>query len=129
MILVSFLLGFDQQCTHEVGYDYYEMLLVYVDNVLAVLNEPKVLIGDIGEYYKVKPRSDKEADIYLGANVRKVQMPDGREVWATSPCNYVKNAIKTVKGLLAEDGEGYVLMNKAKNPFPIKNQPKLDVPD
>jgi hypothetical protein len=93
------------------------------------LNEPKVLIGDIGEYYKVKPRSDKEADIYLGANARKVQMPDVREVWATSPCNYVKNAIKTVKGLLAEDGEGYVLKNKAKNPFPINYQPKLDVSD
>jgi hypothetical protein len=36
-------------------------------------------------------------------------MPDGREVWATSPCDYIKNAIKTVEGLLAEDGEGYVL--------------------
>jgi hypothetical protein len=36
------------------------MLLVYVDNVLAVLHEPKVLIDAIGEYYKVKPRSDKQ---------------------------------------------------------------------
>jgi hypothetical protein len=48
--------------------------------------------------------SDKEPDIYLGADVKKVQMPDGREVWATSPHNYVKNAITTVEGLLAEDG-------------------------
>jgi hypothetical protein len=79
------------------------MLLVYVDDVLAISHEPKVLIDAIDEYYKVKPRSDKEPDIYLGANVEKVQMPDGREVWATSPCDYVKNAIKTVKGLLAED--------------------------
>jgi hypothetical protein len=29
-----------------------------------------------------------------------------REVWATFPCDYVKNAIKTVEGLLADDGEG-----------------------
>jgi hypothetical protein len=56
------------------------MLLVYVDNVLAISHEPKVLIDAIGEYYKVKPGSDKEPDIYLGANVEKVQMPDGREV-------------------------------------------------
>jgi hypothetical protein len=54
-------------------------------------------------------------------------MLDGREVWATSPCDYVKNAIKTVKGLLAEDGERYVLKNKAKNPFPMNYQPELDV--
>jgi hypothetical protein len=109
------------------GYNYYEMLLVYVDDVLAISHEPKVLIDAIGEYYKVKPGSDKEPDIYLGANVKKVQMLDGREVWATSPCDYVKNAIKTVEGLLAEDGEGYVLKNKVKNPFPMNYQPELDV--
>ncbi len=88
------------------GYDYYEMLLVYVDNVLAISHEPKVLIDAIGEYYKLKPRSDKEPDIYLGANVKKLQMPDGRKVWATSPRDCIKNAIKTVEGLLVEDGEG-----------------------
>jgi hypothetical protein len=95
------------------------MLLVYVDDVMGISHELKVLIDAIGEYYKVKPRSDKEPDIYLGANVEKVQMCDGREVWAMSPRDYIKNAIKTGKGLLAEDGEGYVLKNKAKNPFPM----------
>ncbi len=111
---------------HEDGYEYYEMLLVYVDDVLAISQEPKVLIDAIGEYYKVKPGSDKGPDIYLGANVEKMQMPDGREVWATSPCNYIKNAIRTVKGFLVEDGEGCILKNKAKNPFPMNYQPKLD---
>jgi hypothetical protein len=108
-------------------YKYYAMLLVYVDKILAISHELKVLIDTIGEYYKVKPRSDKEPDIYLGANVEKVQMPDGREVWATSPHDYIKNAIKTVEGSLAEEREGYVLKNKAKNPFPMNYQPKLDV--
>jgi hypothetical protein len=94
-----------QPVTCEDGHKYYEMLLVYVDDVLAVSHELKVLLIDaIGEYYKVMLGSDKEPDIYLGANVKKVQMPDGREVWATSPHNYVKNAITTVEGLLAEDG-------------------------
>jgi hypothetical protein len=96
---------------------------------LAVSHEPKVLIDAIGEFYKVKPGSDKEPDIYLGVNVKKVQIPDGREVWAKSSCNYVKNAIKIVKGLLAEDREGYVLKNKVKNPFPMNYQPELDVSD
>jgi hypothetical protein len=116
-----------QPAAHKEGHGDYEMLLVYVDDVLAISHEPKVLIDAIGEYYKVKPRSHKEPDIYLGANVKKVQMPDDREVWATSPHDYIKNAIKTVKGLLAEDREGYVLKNKAKNPFPMNYQPKLDV--
>jgi hypothetical protein len=111
----------------DYGYEYYKMLLVYVDDVLAISHEPKVLIDAIGEYYKVKPGSDKEPNIYLGVNVEKVQMPDGREVWAMSPRDYVKNSVKTVKGLLAEDGEGYVLKNMAKNPFPMNYQPELDM--
>jgi hypothetical protein len=112
-----------QPAADEDGYKYYEMLLVNVDDVMAISHGPKVLIDTIGEYYKIKPGSDKEPNVYLGANVEKVQM----QVWATSPCDYVKNAIKTVKGLLAEDGEGYVLKNKAKSPFPMNHQLELDV--
>jgi hypothetical protein len=66
-----------QPVAREDGYEYYKMLLVYVDDVLAISHEPKILIDAIGEYYKVNPISDKDPDIYLGANVEKVQMPDG----------------------------------------------------
>jgi hypothetical protein len=30
---------------------------------------------------------------------------------------------------LEEDGEGYVLKNKVKNPFPMNYRPELDVSD
>jgi hypothetical protein len=58
-----------------------------------------------------------------------VQLVDGREVWASSPHDYVKNAIKTIESLFEEDGEGYVLKNKVKNPFPMNYKPELDVSD
>jgi hypothetical protein len=118
-----------QAALRDDGFDYYAMLLIYVDDILAISHQPKVLIDAIGEYYKVKPDSDKEPEIYLGANVEKVQMLDGREVWATSPRDYVKNAIKIVESLLGEDGDGYVLKNKVKNPFPMNYRPELDVSD
>jgi hypothetical protein len=111
------------------GFEYYEMLLVYVDDILAVSHKAKEVIDSIGKYYKVKPGSDKAPEIYLGANIDKVQMPDGREVWASSPRDYVRNAIKTVEGLFSEDGEGYVLKNNAKDPFPANYKPELDVTD
>jgi hypothetical protein len=44
-----------------------------------------------------------------------------------SPRNYVKSAIDVVKRLLEEDGEGYILKSKAKNPFPSGYRPELDV--
>ena len=39
----------------------------------------------------------------------------------------MENAIKTVEGLLLEDGEGYVLKTQAKNPLPQGYRPELDV--
>jgi hypothetical protein len=56
-------------------------------------------------------------------------MLDGREVWASSPSDYVKNAIKAIESLFEEDGEGYVLKNKLKNPFPMNFKPGSDVLD
>ena len=41
----------------------------------------------------------------------------------------MKNAIKMVKQLLEEDGQGYVLKNNVKNPFPLNYKPELDVTD
>ena len=107
----------------EDGHEYYEMLFVYVDDILAISHQARKVVESIGEVYKIKAGSDKEPDIYLGADVEKFQLPDGREVWATSPRSYVKNAIKTVEQLLEEDGQGRLCtQEQCKEPFPIKLQ-------
>jgi hypothetical protein len=41
-------------------------------------------------------------------------MPDSREVWASSACDYVKNAIKAIESLFEEDGKGYVLKKQSE---------------
>ena len=41
----------------------------------------------------------------------------------------MKNVIKMVEQLLEEDGQGYVLKNNGKNPFPSNYRPELDVMD
>ena len=111
------------------GHKYYEMLFVYVDDILAVSHKAKEVIEEVTAFYKAKEGSIKEPDIYLGANIAKIQTPDGREIWTSSPREYVRNAIKTVERLFDEDGEGYVLKSNAKNPFPSGYRPELDVTD
>ena len=44
-------------------------------------------------------------------------------------CIRDRNAVKTVERLFEEDGEGYVLKNSAKNPFPLGYKPETDVTD
>ena len=73
---------------------------MYVDDILAVSHKAKEVIEEVTAFYKAKEGSIKEPDIYLGANIAT---PDGREIWTSSPREYVRNAIKTVERLFDED--------------------------
>ena len=53
------------------------MLFVYIDDILAVSHKAKDVIKEITAFYRAKEGSIKPPDIYLGANIMKVQMPDG----------------------------------------------------
>ena len=111
------------------GYEYYKMLLVYVDDILAISHKAKEVLQQIAKFYKIKDGSLKEPDLYLGANVSKFQKPDGTEAWSTSPQQYIKSAVENVERILVEDGEGYGLKNNVRNPFPTGYRPELDVTD
>jgi Reverse transcriptase (RNA-dependent DNA polymerase) len=75
------------------GFRYYEMVFVYVDDVLAASHNAKEVLEAIGTYYKLKEGSLTKPEIYLGVNVSEFQLPDGRVVWSTSPHDSVKNVI------------------------------------
>jgi len=110
------------------GYEYYQMFFVYVDDILCVSHHMKEDIGEITRFYKAKEEGIKEPEIYLRANMGKIQTPDDHEVWATSSHDYVKNAVQVIEQLLDEDGDGYVLKS-CKNPFPSGYKPEVDVTD
>ena len=64
------------------GFKYYEYLLVYVDDVLAISHDPKPLIEEIGKTYELKKGSVGPPARYLGATISKFQIPGdktGRE--------------------------------------------------
>ena len=75
------------------------MLFVYVENILAVSHKATDILREITELYRAKEGSIKSPDIYLGANLMKVKMPDGDEVWGLSSRDYVNNAVITFKQL------------------------------
>ena len=112
-----------RESVREDGFKYYEMLFVYVDNILAVLHKVKYVINEITAFYRAKEGSIKPPDIYLSENIMKVQIPDRREVWGSSSRDYGKNAIVTVEQLFEEDGEGFILSNTVMAPFPTGYKP------
>ena len=52
------------------GEQYYELILVYVDDCLFISENPKKIIEQIGEYYELKNGAE-ESSIFLGANIEK----------------------------------------------------------
>jgi len=116
-----------RKARRENGDDYYEMVLVYVDDLLCVSEHPDNVMKALGEFYELKDGSVKEPDIYLGADIEMVQLPDGRSQWAMSSKTYVKNSVKVVENLLVEDGTGLHLKTTARSPFPSGYRPELDV--
>ena len=66
-----------QEAIKDDGHKYYEKLFVYVDNILALSHRAEDVINKITTFFKAKDGSIRPPEIYLGANVAKMQLPDG----------------------------------------------------
>ena len=108
--------------------DYYEYLLVYVDDVLLVSHDPQRTMKDIGKRFEIKNDAYGHPEIYLGAGIAKMTtVDDNREVWTMESKKYVEAAVQTVKDLLAEDGRELKPGKNSAGPLPTNYQPELDV--
>ena len=57
------------------GSEYYEYILLYTDDILSVGEDAeRVFREEIGRYFELKERSIGPPKIYLGSNVRKVEL-------------------------------------------------------
>lgn len=108
------------------GFEYYEMLLTYVDDCLCVSANPTEMMDALSKIYDLKD-TVKPPERYLGANIRKWQLPDGREVWAMSGKDYVKNAVRICKDMLMSDGRTLRSGKYTDRPMAKTYRPELDV--
>jgi hypothetical protein len=108
------------------GTEYYELCLVYVDDILLVSHDPKTTLLQIGLKYELKEGSLGPPETYLGAQVYEHSLRDGRKAWGMTSEKYVRNAVNTVESLIKEDGDGLHLKTTAKEPLPPSYKPELD---
>ena len=66
-----------QRNTNEDGTDYYKLLLVYVDNVLACIHDAKEVMTGIAEKFEINNDEIAEPKLYLGGNIENFQLPNG----------------------------------------------------
>ena len=113
------------------GSHYWEYVLIYVDDALAISHDPKAIMDYLSSRYTLKPGSVKEPTEYLGAEIRKnfLVHPDGSQSekprWAMSSDLYVKRALADVERELAEIGQ--TLKSKVSTPLSADYRPELDI--
>jgi hypothetical protein len=111
--------------TKDDGFEYYEYILVYVDDILVVSSKPLPVMKTLQKAYCLKdaPREPKD---YLGAKVKPWSIPhETRKVWSMDCTQYLKEAVKNVEAKLAKTN--HVLKGKPNTPMQPGYRPELDI--
>ena len=114
------------------GDTYYAYILVYVDDILVIDDNPDRYMKMLQDSYTVRKDTVKEPDQYLGADIGKTFFDDGSHAWTMGSSSYVRNAVKNIKQRMSESG--YKFNSKLSDvsystPHPFsspKYKPELD---
>ena len=105
---------------------YYEYVLLYTDDVLAISDRAEDLLRkEIGLHFVLKEESIGSPSQYLGGKLRKVTLTNGIEAWAFGSTQYVQAAVQNVEEYLHRKGEK--LPAKAPTPLSHGYRPEIDV--
>ena len=116
----------------KLGNEYYSYILVYVDDILVIDENPRKYMKMLQDSYTVREDTIKEPDQYLGADIGKVYFNDNTHAWTMGSSSYIKNAVKNIKARMNDDGFKYnpklsSVEYSAKQPFSaIDYRPELD---
>ena len=86
------------------GFEYYEYILCYVDDLLAISHDAQSVLKSVQDTFKFKDDKIDKPDIYLRAQLDKMSVDDF-EGWTMSSKKYVKSAIKNIEQMLAETNQ------------------------
>ena len=105
------------------GFQYYEMALCYVDDILSISNDPQATLLALTSVFKLKDDKIEEPEVYLGAQLGKMSI-DGTECWTMSAEKYVVASVKNVEEALAK--KGLRLATKCYTPLASDYKPELE---
>jgi hypothetical protein len=109
------------------GFEYYAYVLLYVNDVLVVHHDAEDVLLRLDKYFKMKPGSIGDPDVYLGATIKQMRLANGIMAWASSPSKYVRASVDTVMKYLTNLGDArWSMPKKASNPFPGDYEPEMD---
>jgi hypothetical protein len=109
------------------GFQYYEYVLIYVDDILVFSHQPKITMAALGTLYRLKDGSIGKPERYLGATVKQWRFPEdtAKIRWGLCSDQYVTEAVRNVE--LELHALQQQLPTKTSTPLSNGYHPELDV--
>ena len=104
----------------EDGFEYYEYVLCYVDDILAS-HKARDVLKAIQTIFKLKDDRIEPPDMYLGATLSNMD-DDGIQGWCMSSDKYVRAAVENVEQELARANQR--LPSKCRTPMTVGYRPE-----
>ena len=104
------------------GFKYWEYVLCYVDDLLAISHDPTRTMKSIETKFKFKGNKVEKPDIYLGAALSQMDNVHGDLCWAMSSDKYCEALVKNVEDILQK--KGLRLPSKCVSPLRHGNKPE-----
>jgi hypothetical protein len=83
--------------TQEDGFEYWKYIWIYTDDILCISMNPREALDKIDMFFPMKPGLIGPQDIYLGAKVTKVKLPNGVFGWVMGPSKKIQKAVTNAK--------------------------------
>ena len=112
--------------TKDDGSKYYELVFIYIDDVLVISQKAQEILNMIDQHYLLKPDSIGVPKIYLGNQVETFDIDNdvSKRCWALSSKRYATEAIRNVKVWM--DERNLSLKTRAPSVLPTGYRPELD---
>jgi hypothetical protein len=109
----------------DVGEQYYEYVLMYVDDILAISCDPKAILEEVQKTFKLKYDRIEPPEFYLGAKLQEKPI-NGLKCWTITSQDYIKAAVKNVEEAIQKKGRRLTTTN-VDTPMNNNYTPELDV--
>jgi hypothetical protein len=121
----------DASCDKRKRFEYYEYMLVYVDDILVCSHNPKPVMEGIKRRFELKGNKYGEPTDFLGAQLKKRVATDPEtgmslECWSMSSTVYVNAAVRNVEERLSKGDLPILKLAKGLTPLPDKYRPEVD---
>jgi hypothetical protein len=104
---------------------FYEYLLIYTDDILAIGLDPKNVLTRLNRYVTLKPDSIHSPDDYLGTKIKEMVLPNAKKAWGQSSSHYIQSAVANLKNWMKD--KEYKFPKRASTPMVTNYRPDLDV--